>query len=187
MQWNTYRPSERTRRDKPVPKGFISINDKTGAMRIGDGRTLLDDLESVGGSAFRAIKYTAHAADKVALHAGVVIGQLQQGEWPFNINVMVETAFDGAGAPILHIDTGGVSGVMSNGPWSVDVVDPPVGGGAAGSGLLTPAAISFPVQQNVAPPGESLDIVLKVVKADESQLASNAGLVHVVLTIGVGY
>lgn len=191
MQWNSYRPSEKTPRGRPVPKGIVSINDTTGAMRIGDGRTLLDDLEDVGSNAdvsgFRVVTYDVHVADKIALHAGVVIGQIEQGEWPFNISIMVQTAFNGVGNPSIEVGCGGVDDVLSQGLTQVGVVDAAAGGGAAGSGLLTPAAATFPVAQLVAPPGAGLDIVLKLVKGDGTQVASTTGLAHVVLTLGAGY
>jgi hypothetical protein len=195
MQWNSYKASEQTRRDKPVPRGVVAINDTTGAMRIGDGRTLLEDLEDVGASAggdivvagFRAIKYDILAANKIALHTGVVIGQLEQGEWPFNLNIMVETAFNGVGGPTVELECGGVSGVLSQGNWDLTAVDGAAAGGAAASGLKTPACATFPVQQYVAPPGAGVDIVLKATKGDGTQLASTVGLAHVVLTVGAGY
>lgn len=72
MQWNSYKSTEKTRRDKPVPNGVISINNVTGEMKVGDGRTLLDDLEVVGGGGGSTDVLTVGSTNYPLMNAGAL-------------------------------------------------------------------------------------------------------------------
>lgn len=200
MQWNSYKSTEKTRRDKPVPRGVVSINDTTGAMRIGDGHTLLDDLEDVGGGSvsgggalgIRAVRATyTHATP--GIDAGLVIGTLAYGEKAVGVRVGVEEAWDGLwhGDPSpagIKIGTTEDEDCISGGYFAMDVADAPAD--APWTGLLQSFNVDnmdFLTSGTGYGPPEGMDIIVKIDDGEGADALATTGISHVVVFIQAGF
>jgi hypothetical protein len=49
MGWFNYRPFEKTRKNKVLGQGVLSVDSETGKVKVGDNHTLWNDLDELGG------------------------------------------------------------------------------------------------------------------------------------------
>lgn len=199
MRWNLHKPVERVRSNKVVPRGGLAVNDTTGAMRVGDGHTVLGDLEDIGGDSggdtvvpgYRVARQTFTPATP-AMEDGVVITTLAYGEKVVGLRVGIEEAWDGLweGEPSpagIKIGTPNDDDAYSGGIFSMEVEDIPADvpwTGLLNSNIIDQEYISSAT--GYAPP-EGIDVIVTIDDGGGNSAMATTGIAHVVLFIQTGF
>lgn len=110
MDWYTYMAKGEARPNAPLGRGIMAVNKKTGAIKMGDGTTLLRDLDEYGGDSgggssadlggFRILRGSLYGSDNDVLVAGQPLDTLLHGEHVAQVLHYIVTPFDSDDAQI---------------------------------------------------------------------------------------